>query len=183
MSDPHAFAAPRHILTILAVADLDPSATFYREAFGWPPRVVVPVYVEFALPDGRGLGLYAREGFAQNVGQIPTLATPEKIGPTELYFHVDDLDAAIGRLDAAGARVLSERAPRDWGDEAAYYADPDGNQVELQVDSMSPAEAEEFMAGDVFAANPIGVAFDPADIVTRRAAGESIESLVAYVPA
>jgi len=120
-------SAPRHILTILAVGDLDRSKAFYRRAFGWPLRVEVPVYAEFALPDGRGLGLYAKEGFAKNVGQVPTLATPERIGPTELYFHVDDLDAATRRLVAAGARLLSGRAPRDWGDEAAYYADPDGN--------------------------------------------------------
>jgi len=30
-------------------------------------------------------------------------------------------------LEAAGARLLSAAAPRDWGDEAAYFADPDGN--------------------------------------------------------
>ena len=117
----------RHVLTILAVEDLARSVAFYREAFGWPARVEVPVYVELALPDGNGLGLYAQAGFASNVGQVPTLATPERIGGTELYLRVDDLDEAIRRLAAAGARLLSARAPRDWGDEAAYYADPDGN--------------------------------------------------------
>ena len=61
-----------------------------------------------------------------------------------------------------------------------YYADPDGNQVELQVDAMNPAEAEAFMASDVFAANPIGIKFDPADLVARRAGGESVESLLDY---
>ena len=127
MPDPDAAATARHILTILAVADLEKSVAFYREAFGLPARVEVPVYVELALPDGRGLGLYAREAFASNTGHVPTLATPERIGGTELYFHVDDLDAAIRRLEAAGATLLSARAGRDWGDEAAYYADPDGN--------------------------------------------------------
>lgn len=118
-----------HVLTILAVADLARSVAFYREAFGWPARVEVPVYVELALPDGRGLGLYARDGFARNVGQTPVLHAPDRIGGTELYFHVDDLDGATRRLEAAGALVLSPRAARDWGDEAAYYADPDGNVV------------------------------------------------------
>jgi predicted enzyme related to lactoylglutathione lyase len=117
----------RHVLTVLAVEDLERSVTFYRRAFGWPTSVEVPVYVEFTLPDGNGVGLYAKEGFACNVGQVPTLATPARIGGTELYFRVDDLEEAIGRLEAAGAHCLSERAPRGWGDEAAYYADPDGN--------------------------------------------------------
>ena len=47
--------------------------------------------------------------------------------PAELYFHMADLDAAIARLKEAGARELSALSPRPWGDEAAYYADPDGN--------------------------------------------------------
>jgi uncharacterized glyoxalase superfamily protein PhnB len=35
----------------------------------------------------------------------------------------------VNRLTAAGARVLSPVAPRDWGDDAAYFADPDGNVI------------------------------------------------------
>ncbi|MBI4701685.1 MAG: VOC family protein [Deltaproteobacteria bacterium] len=108
-------------------ADLDRSRVFYRTAFGWPVRVDVPVYVEFELPDGRGLGLYAREGFARNTGVTPAAVSEGQITSTELYFHVDDLDDAVQRLTTAGARLLSPMAPRDWGDDAAYFADPDGN--------------------------------------------------------
>lgn len=133
-------AHARHILTILAVEDLARSVAFYRAAFGWPTRVDVPVYVELALPGGTSLGLYVREAFAVNVGQVPTLATPQRIGGTELYFHVDDLDDAIQRLEAAGATCLSARAPRDWGDEAAYYADPDGNVLVVARSLGSPAD-------------------------------------------
>lgn len=117
----------RHVLTILAVSDLERSRRFYREAFGWPERVHVPVYVEFALPGGRGLGLYVREGFARNVGQAPEPCLPGAITATEIYLHCSDLDVAASRLEGAGACQLSPRAPRDWGDEAAYFADPDGN--------------------------------------------------------
>jgi len=116
-----------HSLTILAVSDLRRSLRFYRDAFGWPMRVETPVFVEFELPDGRGLGLYQRESFGVNSGQAPAPLPPGALAGTELYFQVDDLDAAVARLEAAGTRVLSRRAPRDWGDEAAYYADPDGN--------------------------------------------------------
>jgi len=42
---PAAESLPRHILTILAVADLETAAKFYQQAFGWPMRVEVPVYV------------------------------------------------------------------------------------------------------------------------------------------
>jgi len=121
----------RHILTILAVADFERAVAFYRAAFGWPAKVDVPVYVEFELPDGRGLGVYKREAFALNTGQAPALPAGGAISGAELYFHCDDLPGAIGRMEAAGGRLLSALAPRGWGDEAAYYADPDGNVLVL----------------------------------------------------
>lgn len=117
----------RHILTILAVNDLERSRTFYNSAFGWPLRVDVPVYVEYALPGGQGLGLYRREGFARNTGLAPAAVPAGAITATEIYLRVEDLPAAVATLGAAGARLLSPAAPRDWGDEAAYFADPDGN--------------------------------------------------------
>lgn len=53
-----------------------------------------------------------------------------------------------------------------------YYADPDGNQMEFQVDSFgSNEQANAFMAGPHFAANPIGVEFDPDDWLARLRAG------------
>lgn len=117
----------RHVLTILAVEDLPRAVAFYRAAFGFGQLVDVPVYVEFELPGGMRLGLYDRRGFAHNTGQPPALPPPGATSGAEIYFHVADLDEAIARLQAAGARLLSARAPRDWGDEAAYFADPDGN--------------------------------------------------------
>ncbi len=30
-------------------------------------------------------------------------------------------------MERAGGRLLSARAARAWGDEAAYFADPEGN--------------------------------------------------------
>jgi predicted enzyme related to lactoylglutathione lyase len=49
------------------------------------------------------------------------------VGPAELYFHADDAEAVIDRVVGAGGRVLSPLAARDWGDDAAYFADPDGH--------------------------------------------------------
>lgn len=59
-----------------------------------------------------------------------------------------------------------------------YYVDPDGNRVETQVDNFdSPEAANEFMASEVFALNPIGTDFDPEDLVKRLASGESHASI------
>lgn len=59
-----------------------------------------------------------------------------------------------------------------------YYEDPDGNQIETQVDSFEdPEEATKFMASEEFAENPIGVDFDPEELIRMLQAGESEESL------
>ena len=127
----------QHILTILAVQDLERAVAFYDAAFGWPKRVEVPVYVEYAPPSGPSVGLYAREAFARNIGVAPP---PRPVGATtatELYLRCDELEGDIARMNAAGARLLSPLAPRDWGDEAAYFVDPDGNVLVL-ARSLAP---------------------------------------------
>jgi catechol-2,3-dioxygenase len=53
-----------------------------------------------------------------------------------------------------------------------YYADPDGNQMEFQVDSYpSNEEANAFMESPHFAANPIGVEYDPDEWIERIRSG------------
>ena len=53
-----------------------------------------------------------------------------------------------------------------------YYADPDGNQMELQVDACATSdEANAYMDGPHFAANPIGVEYDPDEILARLRSG------------
>lgn len=121
----------RHVLTILAVADVARASAFYRAAFPeWAISVEVPVYTEFTLPGGQRLGVYQREAFARNTGVLP-LAWSEGTTGTEIYLACDDLPAVEARLLQGGARLLSPLAPRPWGEEVAYYADPDGNVLAL----------------------------------------------------
>ena len=64
-----------------------------------------------------------------------------------------------------------------------YYKDPDGNRVELQVDTMPSAEAiDAWMRSGEFAANPIGVVFDPDDLLARYQAGDALEELTRRPP-
>ena len=59
-----------------------------------------------------------------------------------------------------------------------YYGDPDGNQMEFQVDSYaSNDEANAFMRGPGFSANPIGVEFDPEAWLARKKAGTPLSAL------
>ena len=53
-----------------------------------------------------------------------------------------------------------------------YYADPDGNQMEFQIDSYPTiAATNAFMFSPGYAENPIGVEFDPGDWLARLRAG------------
>ena len=53
-----------------------------------------------------------------------------------------------------------------------YYGDPDGNQMEFQIDSYgSNEEANAFMYGPGFDTNPIGVEYDPEAWLARMKAG------------
>lgn len=59
-----------------------------------------------------------------------------------------------------------------------YYADPDGNQLEFQVENYdNVAESTEFFYSEEFAENPIGVEFDPEEMIARLRAGEPEQSL------
>jgi catechol 2,3-dioxygenase len=60
-----------------------------------------------------------------------------------------------------------------------YYADPEGNGVEIQVDAFGDWEAsKEWMwASREFAENPIGSFFDPDKLVEAREQGASAEEI------
>lgn len=118
--------ATHHILTVLAVTDVERAAGFYERTFGWERRADFPVYVELALPDGRGVAFYERRAFGENTGRVPAAVAGGDLTGAELYLRCEDLDAVTGRLTAAGARELRPRTTKPWGDEVAYFADPDG---------------------------------------------------------
>ncbi len=121
--------ATDHVLTVLAVTDVERAVAFYQQAFGWERRADFPIYVELALPDGRGVAFYERNSFGLNTGIVPAPVAAGQLTGAELYLRCEDLGAAIERLTAVGARLLRPRELKPWGDEVAYFADPDGTVV------------------------------------------------------
>ena len=60
-----------------------------------------------------------------------------------------------------------------------YYGDPDGNQMEFQVDCFATNdEANAYMMGPNFSGNPIGVEYDPEDWLKQIAQGRSIQAFL-----
>jgi len=60
-----------------------------------------------------------------------------------------------------------------------YYLDPDDNQVELQVENFDSYEAlRGWFKSGAFSKNPIGVNFEPDELLERYRAGVPVELLL-----
>jgi catechol-2,3-dioxygenase len=96
------------------------------------------------------------------------------------YASLDDLVATYERLRDVG---ITPVLPVNHGMTLSlYYADPDGNQVELQIDTTTVEQAVAFMASEAFAENPLGVVFDPEEMAAQHRAGEPVTALGLYGP-
>jgi catechol-2,3-dioxygenase len=86
------------------------------------------------------------------------------------YETVEDLAENYGYLKEKG--ILPYWCVHHGVTMSMYYADPDGNQMELQVDAFATGDAaNDFMNGPHFAANPIGVEYDPDAVLAQIRAG------------
>lgn len=95
------------------------------------------------------------------------------VGFAHAAFAVDSLAELLGtyvRLRDVG--ILPVRSINHGPTVSFYYADPDANQVEFQVDSFPDAQATNaWMESEAFRKNPIGIEFDPEDMVARLQGG------------
>jgi catechol 2,3-dioxygenase-like lactoylglutathione lyase family enzyme len=102
--------------------------------------------------------------------------------------HVAFNHADLGDLLHTWARLKQEGIEPYWCinhglTTSMYYRDPDGNGIEFQVDNFPTLEeGSRWMGSAAFAANPVGVVFDPAELLERYRGGEPIESLCAQPP-
>ena len=86
------------------------------------------------------------------------------------YGSLEDLLENYGQLKAQG--ITPYWCVHHGITVSMYYADPDGNQMEFQVDCFaSSEEANAFMEGPHFAENPIGVEYNPDQWLARLRAG------------
>lgn len=97
----------------LIVRDVPAAAAFFRDVVGLTLRVNEPRYAEL---DGKSMTL---------------MLSPDALVPAQpaagviLHIEVDDVEQALEHARQAGATVLRERAPTDWGTESAMIAGPE----------------------------------------------------------
>jgi catechol 2,3-dioxygenase-like lactoylglutathione lyase family enzyme len=93
------------------------------------------------------------------------------------FGSMGDLLDTYARLQARGLRPFFcvNHGPTT----SMYYRDPDGNRVELQIDNFATAEeGQAWMHSAAFARNPIGVEYDPDELVRKFRAGVPVAELV-----
>ncbi len=114
--------------------DVDALAKFYSEAFGMSETrrpVDTPTFKEIVLNSG------STPDLAKKATSTPiVIATRAKSGPpaggmAALIVEVPDMDTAIARATAAGAKLMRPAAKSAEGLSYAFLTDPDGNQFEL----------------------------------------------------
>jgi len=120
-----------------------------------------PMKPEEALGNGPGL---------QNLNHFTMVVEPA------------DFEGFQKHLTEHGVKI--EDGPgRRWGargyGQSVYFRDPDGNRIELQIDNFATAaEGQAWMHSPAFDRNPIGVEFDPDDLVRKFQAGIPVAELV-----
>ena len=93
------------------------------------------------------------------------------------FASMGDLLDNYARLKARG--IQSFFSVNHGPTTSMYYADPDGNRIELQIDNFATAEeGQAWMLSPAFDRNPIGVEFDPDQLVARFRSGVPVAELV-----
>ena len=111
----------------LPVADLSRAESFYSSAFGvefapleMGPAKMAMFPMEMDLP-GAGGALVESDGY-----------TPSHAG-TVVYFPVADIDAALGKVGAAGGKTLVPKTDIGPYGHFAHFEDTEGNRVGLHT--------------------------------------------------
>jgi lactoylglutathione lyase len=112
---------------VIYAEDVERVVGFY-EQFGFEEQFRLP-------PEGEAGYVGLRRGESELA--IVTVQSPQdliglQVGSEprfELYVYVDDVDAHVERLRAAGVPVLREPQDMFWGERVAYVADPEDNPV------------------------------------------------------
>lgn len=115
---------------VLYVRDLERSRTFYRDLLGFPELGAGQGYAAFGTPRTH------HELLLLEQPQATPLPPRPRIGLYHLGLKVgdsdDELRAAKEELEAAGVGIIGMS---DHGvTHSFYFADPDGNELELYVD-------------------------------------------------
>ena len=177
-------AAVRPIVSPARLAHVVLRTTRFKEMVAWYKQVLNA----HAAFESEHIAFLAYDDEHHRVAliHIPDLAPPPKgvHGVHHFAFTYDTMSDLLTNY----ATLRDKGIVPVWGvnhgpTTSLYYADPEGNHVELQVDNCPTVEeAGEFFFSENFKQNAIGVDVDPDDLYRRMMAGEDETSLKEYHP-
>lgn len=116
------------LLPVVLTDDVERLKVFYRDVVGLPIQSDEGNFIRFGTGQSH-LAVMDRGVVGRIAGERGLLRPGDKGFRFELYFRVEDAQAASVRLRKSGAVLVSAFAPRPWGDRAAYFLDPDENLI------------------------------------------------------
>lgn len=132
---------PRVSLITLVVADLDASRRFYVDGLGWAPELDAPGEVlMFRVAEKLLLSLWDHQHATAEIGPVTVGGTP----PVTIAHNLATpaaVDAVLEDARRAGAPLVEQAEPRDWGGYSGYFADPDGFRWEIAVNPTPLGES------------------------------------------
>ena len=118
--------------------------------------------------------------------QIPGLRPrdPEAAGTDHVAYSYRDLGELLATYRRLKDHAILPHWPINHGvTTSMYYRDPDNNRVELQIDNFATvAELDGYFKSAAFAANPVGVTYDPEALARDYEAGVPIAELLRIPP-
>ena len=117
---------------------------------------------------------------------IPGLAPrdPEGAGTDHVAYSYRDLGELLATYRRLKEHGIVPHWPINHGvTTSMYYRDPDNNRVELQVDNFPTVEElQGYFQSRAFAANPVGVTYDPEQLCRDYEAGVPMADLFRIPP-
>ncbi|WP_165984315.1 VOC family protein [Streptomyces sp. YIM 98790] len=111
---------------LLGVRDMERSKRFYTEGLGWKVRQDYGVSVFFEPDGGSPVGLYGREGLAEQAGTSPEGSGFSGLVLTYVVRSEARVDEVMAEAREVGATILKPAGPLPWGGYGGTFADPDG---------------------------------------------------------
>jgi catechol 2,3-dioxygenase-like lactoylglutathione lyase family enzyme len=108
--------------------DFDATRAWYTELFGLPPYMDTPGYMEWRIGDYRHeFGVVHSDYAGSEAARTADPATIGRPAGAVVFWHVDDVSAAVERLVAMGAKEHDPLYDRGAGFITASVIDPWGN--------------------------------------------------------
>ncbi len=115
-----------------------------------------------------------------NMPELPK-KNDNMVGVHHIAYSYQTIAELLGTYERLkGVDILPSWAINHGPTTSFYYRDPEGNDIELQVDNFTdPADAAAVFQSEIFKQNPIGVEFDADALVAKWHAGAGDEELCA----